>query len=76
MPAKLAAERMKVRGAPPEHYERLEVLEKLRQSYLDLWDAMRATHFRDAWPVVDGDDDPAEVSAEVASLVAQHRGVL
>ena len=69
VPPSVSVERMKSRGAPPEHYEREEVLWKLRANYQEIWGWGRAKQGGDYWKVVNAVGSKEEVFQRVWEVV-------
>jgi thymidylate kinase len=65
----VSAERIKARGGPPEHYERDEVLGKLRSNYHEVWGWGRQHQGEKRWQVVNGVGTREEVLGRVLDIV-------
>lgn len=68
----VAVERMRKRGDTPDRYENEKTLSGVIGRYRKFWVEMRAKESEYRWTIVNGNQPPIEVQAEVITAVKRH----
>jgi dTMP kinase len=71
--AETAKERMKDRGDTPDRYERADIISRVVTLYSRHWSWMKLKEDEHQWVVINGNQPPIEVAADVVAAVKSYR---